>query len=188
MSMAPTNLAYTSYLIATAYGGSFPELLGAVPAAGSTGRSASRCSREDRGILSLGAESRPTAVRSSPRWFGRSSPLPTASGPSSAQRSARAVAVTSPPPAVRVDVLGHGLSARGLADLGRAAPRRQVGSTWDRPRGLAEKASGGRAPLRLDRLGQRRRPAPGGPCRGRGSRWCAHTDCRGMSSATTSSS
>ena len=28
--MAPTNLAYTSYLIATAYGGSFPELLGAV--------------------------------------------------------------------------------------------------------------------------------------------------------------
>jgi thiaminase/transcriptional activator TenA len=26
----PTNLAYTSYLIATAYGGSFPELLGAV--------------------------------------------------------------------------------------------------------------------------------------------------------------
>ena len=28
--MAPTNLSYTSYLIATAYGGSFPELLGAV--------------------------------------------------------------------------------------------------------------------------------------------------------------
>lgn len=28
--MAPTNLAYTSYLVATAYGGSFPELLGAV--------------------------------------------------------------------------------------------------------------------------------------------------------------
>ena len=28
--MVPTNLAYTSYLIATAYGGSFPELLGAV--------------------------------------------------------------------------------------------------------------------------------------------------------------
>jgi thiaminase/transcriptional activator TenA len=28
--MAPTNLAYTSYLLATAYGGSFPELLGAV--------------------------------------------------------------------------------------------------------------------------------------------------------------
>ncbi|MGH2763657.1 MAG: thiaminase II [Thermoleophilaceae bacterium] len=28
--MTPTNLAYTSYLIATAYGGSFPELLGAV--------------------------------------------------------------------------------------------------------------------------------------------------------------
>ncbi len=28
--LAPTNLAYTSYLIATAYGGSFPELLGAV--------------------------------------------------------------------------------------------------------------------------------------------------------------
>jgi thiaminase len=28
--MAPTNLAYTSYLIATAYGGSFSELLGAV--------------------------------------------------------------------------------------------------------------------------------------------------------------
>jgi thiaminase/transcriptional activator TenA len=27
---APTNLAYTSYLLATAYGGSFPELLGAV--------------------------------------------------------------------------------------------------------------------------------------------------------------
>jgi len=28
--MAPTTLAYTSYLLATAYGGSFPELLGAV--------------------------------------------------------------------------------------------------------------------------------------------------------------
>ncbi len=28
--MAPTNVAYTSYLIATAYGGSFDELLGAV--------------------------------------------------------------------------------------------------------------------------------------------------------------
>ncbi len=28
--MAPTNLAYTSYLIATAYGGSFADLLGAV--------------------------------------------------------------------------------------------------------------------------------------------------------------
>jgi thiaminase/transcriptional activator TenA len=28
--MAPTNLAYTSYLLATAYGGSFAELLGAV--------------------------------------------------------------------------------------------------------------------------------------------------------------
>lgn len=28
--MAPTNLAYSSYLLATAYGGSFPELLGAV--------------------------------------------------------------------------------------------------------------------------------------------------------------
>jgi thiaminase len=28
--MAPTNLAYASYLIATAYGDSFPELLGAV--------------------------------------------------------------------------------------------------------------------------------------------------------------
>jgi thiaminase (transcriptional activator TenA) len=28
--MAPTNLAYTSYLLATAYGGSFPQLLGAV--------------------------------------------------------------------------------------------------------------------------------------------------------------
>jgi thiaminase/transcriptional activator TenA len=28
--MAPTNLAYTSYLLATAYGGSFPEALGAV--------------------------------------------------------------------------------------------------------------------------------------------------------------
>lgn len=28
--VAPTNLAYTSYLIATAYGGSFAELLGAV--------------------------------------------------------------------------------------------------------------------------------------------------------------
>jgi thiaminase/transcriptional activator TenA len=28
--MAPTNLAYTSYLLATAYGGSFPDLLGAV--------------------------------------------------------------------------------------------------------------------------------------------------------------
>jgi len=28
--MAPTNLAYTSYLMATAYGGSFAELLGAV--------------------------------------------------------------------------------------------------------------------------------------------------------------
>jgi len=28
--MAPTNLAYTSYLISTAYGASFPELLGAV--------------------------------------------------------------------------------------------------------------------------------------------------------------
>lgn len=28
--IAPTNLAYTSYLLATAYGGSFPELLGAV--------------------------------------------------------------------------------------------------------------------------------------------------------------
>jgi len=28
--MAPTNLAYTSYLLATAYGGSFPECLGAV--------------------------------------------------------------------------------------------------------------------------------------------------------------
>jgi thiaminase (transcriptional activator TenA) len=28
--MAPTNLAYTSYLLAAAYGGSFPELLGAV--------------------------------------------------------------------------------------------------------------------------------------------------------------
>ena len=30
MPMAPTNLAYTSYLLAAAYGGSFPELLGAV--------------------------------------------------------------------------------------------------------------------------------------------------------------
>ncbi len=29
-SMAPTNLAYTSYLLATAHGGSFPEALGAV--------------------------------------------------------------------------------------------------------------------------------------------------------------
>lgn len=29
-SMAPTNRAYTSYLLATAYGGSFPEALGAV--------------------------------------------------------------------------------------------------------------------------------------------------------------
>jgi thiaminase (transcriptional activator TenA) len=28
--IAPTNLAYTSYLLATAYGGSFPDLLGAV--------------------------------------------------------------------------------------------------------------------------------------------------------------
>jgi thiaminase/transcriptional activator TenA len=28
--MAPTNLAYTSYLLATVYGGSFPEALGAV--------------------------------------------------------------------------------------------------------------------------------------------------------------
>jgi thiaminase (transcriptional activator TenA) len=28
--VAPTNLAYTSYLLATAYGGSFPEVLGAV--------------------------------------------------------------------------------------------------------------------------------------------------------------
>jgi thiaminase/transcriptional activator TenA len=28
--MAPTNLAYTSYLLASAYGGSFPEALGAV--------------------------------------------------------------------------------------------------------------------------------------------------------------
>jgi thiaminase/transcriptional activator TenA len=28
--MAPTNLAYTSYLLATAYSGSFPQLLGAV--------------------------------------------------------------------------------------------------------------------------------------------------------------
>jgi thiaminase/transcriptional activator TenA len=28
--MAPTNLAYTSYLLATAYGGSFPDLLAAV--------------------------------------------------------------------------------------------------------------------------------------------------------------
>ncbi|MGH2782896.1 MAG: TenA family protein [Thermoleophilaceae bacterium] len=28
--MAPTNLAYTSYLLATAYGGSFAELLGAL--------------------------------------------------------------------------------------------------------------------------------------------------------------
>ena len=28
--MAPTNVSYTSYLLATAYGGSFPELLGAV--------------------------------------------------------------------------------------------------------------------------------------------------------------
>jgi thiaminase (transcriptional activator TenA) len=28
--MAPTNLAYTSYLLATAYGGSFPEALGAL--------------------------------------------------------------------------------------------------------------------------------------------------------------
>ena len=28
--MAPTNLSYTSYLVATAYGGSFPEVLGAV--------------------------------------------------------------------------------------------------------------------------------------------------------------
>ena len=29
-AMAPTNLAYTSYLLATAHGGSFPEALGAV--------------------------------------------------------------------------------------------------------------------------------------------------------------
>jgi thiaminase len=42
--MAPTNLAYTSYLIATAYGGSFPSCFGrCCPATGSIGRSARPC-------------------------------------------------------------------------------------------------------------------------------------------------
>jgi thiaminase/transcriptional activator TenA len=66
--MAPTNLAYTSYLIATAYGGSFPELLGAVlPCYWIYWEVGKALLERGRRTPSMGAGSRPTAVRSSPR-------------------------------------------------------------------------------------------------------------------------
>jgi thiaminase (transcriptional activator TenA) len=66
--MAPTNLAYTSYLLAVAYAGrSQRPWLPCFPATGSTGRSASSYSSAARRTRCIGVGSQPTGARSTPR-------------------------------------------------------------------------------------------------------------------------
>ncbi|MGH2946041.1 MAG: TenA family protein [Solirubrobacteraceae bacterium] len=87
--VAPTNLAYTSYLLAVAYGGSFPEALEALlPCYWIYWEVGKERSPGARPIRSTGAGSRPTAATSSPPSSAPSSRSPTASAPSSTQASA----------------------------------------------------------------------------------------------------
>src|SRR6266576_3871844 len=87
--LAPTNLGYCSYLIATAYGSPFYEAVAALcPATGSTGRSARRSSERARAIHSTRAGSVPTPPPSSAPSSRRCSRRPTRSPPGSVPRSA----------------------------------------------------------------------------------------------------
>jgi thiaminase/transcriptional activator TenA len=115
--MAPTNLAYTSYLIATAYGGSFPELLGAVLPCNwihwEVGKALLERGSPDplygRWIETYGGEEFAEVVRAVLALTDRLG----RAQPSGARECWPSLRHHEP---VRVDVLGHGLSARGLAD------------------------------------------------------------------------
>ena len=79
--MAPTTLAFTSYLLATARGGSYAEAVAAVlPATGSTGRSARNCGAGDHRTRASSGGSIPTAARTTASTSRRSWASPTAWG------------------------------------------------------------------------------------------------------------
>ncbi|GAA5006144.1 hypothetical protein GCM10025734_45930 [Kitasatospora paranensis] len=114
----PTTRAYTSYLLATVYGGSFAEAVAAVlPCYWIYARvgerllaasSPSRCTRSG---------SPPTATSSSRPWCGASSTSPTGSGRRSPRRTPADGRALHHHLEVRVDVLGRRLARRDLAGL-----------------------------------------------------------------------
>jgi TENA/THI-4/PQQC family len=121
--MAPTNLAYTSYLLAVAYGGSFPEALGAVlpcywiywEVGKALLQRGSPNPLYQRWIETYGGEEFAVVVRAVLALTDRL-------GPQLAPRRRGAHARTVPHhEPIRVDVLGDGLPpgalARGLAAL-----------------------------------------------------------------------
>lgn len=95
----PTTRAYTSYLLATVYGGSFAEAVAAVlPCYWIYARVGEQLLAKSSPTRSTRSGSRSTATRRSSPWFAASWSSPTGSARTSPRPNAAASPSTSPPP------------------------------------------------------------------------------------------
>jgi thiaminase len=123
--MAPTNKAYTSYLLASVYAGSFAEALAAVlPCYWIYAEVGAHLLQRGSPDPSTSGGSTPTAARSSPPWSRPCVTSPTGSAPTSARPSWPGSTSASPPPAATSGCSGTPPGARS-AGPSRAAPARR---------------------------------------------------------------
>ena len=130
--LAPTNVAYTSYLLAVAYGAPFHEALAALLPCywiyWEVGKALERAGSPDplyaRWIATYASDEFGDVVRA---VLAATDTVADAAAPARARRDAPSRAHDQP---LRVDVLGHGLASRGVAGLtGRSGTTMSVTPT-----------------------------------------------------------